>query len=54
MSERTLAALQWLDVHVITRVLHYPLPIVLALALTALGWQASRGGASTVQAKHVR
>jgi YjbE family integral membrane protein len=38
----------------LTRVLHYPLPIVLALGLTALGWRASRGGASTVQAKHDR
>lgn len=33
----------------LTRVLHYPLPIVLALALTALGWRASRGGAVTAQ-----
>lgn len=33
----------------LTRVLHYPLPIVLALALTALGWRASRGGAVKAQ-----
>ena len=34
--------------------LHYPLPIVLALALTALGWRGSQGGASKPQGQHVR
>jgi YjbE family integral membrane protein len=39
----------------LTRVLHYPLPIVLALALTALGWRGSQGrGASKAQGHRVR
>lgn len=39
----------------LTRVLHYPLPIVLALALTALGWRASRrGGATTAHGQPAR
>lgn len=37
------------------RVLHYPLPIVLALGLTALGWRASQGGgAAKAQGEHAR
>jgi YjbE family integral membrane protein len=38
-----------------TRVLHYPLPIVLALALTALGWRAGqRGGATKAHGQRAR
>ena len=39
----------------LTRVLHYPLPIVLALALAALGWRGSQGrGATKAHGQHVR
>jgi YjbE family integral membrane protein len=39
----------------LTRVLHYPLPVVLALALTALGWRASqRGGATKAHGQRAR
>jgi YjbE family integral membrane protein len=36
------------------RVLHYPLPIVLALGLTALGWWSSQGGSARPQREHAR
>jgi YjbE family integral membrane protein len=38
----------------LTHVLHYPLPIALALVLTALGWRGSQGGPSKAQGQHVR
>src|SRR5262245_9867226 len=38
-----------------TRVLHYPLPILLALVLTALGWWGSQGrGPARAHGQHVR
>jgi len=36
----------------LTRVLHYPLPMVLALALTVLGWRASQGRGATTAPGH--
>jgi YjbE family integral membrane protein len=37
-----------------TRLLHYPLPLVLGVTLGLLGWRWSRSGASTAQGQHAR
>ena len=38
----------------VARVLHYPLPIVLGIVMTALGWWSSQGGSTPAHREHAR